>query len=444
MADNRTMAQMLQAPIEGYEDAIVVPPINANNFELKQPLINLVQSNKFTDWIEDALVEMPKLNKWNKVPEKLEDPGSPNELAPLAPLPRGGNDDSTLKKDLHEENFQEDVEIKNSNVSDEPVFLNTPLSDKDECFAPKDDNDEIDDFLAMEVWICSKYHKKSVRKRTRDNGLSNQEAKDLKPKPEEIMPQLTTTNRPTKRLNLHVSSISLLPKSYRDAFNDPNWQNAMNDEYHALNKNNTWTLVPRPTNANIVRCMWLFHHKYLADGMLSRYKARLVANGSTQLEGVDVDETFSLVVKPGAIGTVISLVASRHWPIHQLDVKNAFLHGDLSETVYMHQPLGRFGLYIHNRGELFLSALTTDLAVVRGTLDYGLKLFLLSTIGFGAYLDVDWAGCPTTRCSTLSYCVFLGNNLLSCSSKRQLMLSRSCAEAEYRGVANAIAETCWL
>ncbi|GJU79515.1 retrovirus-related pol polyprotein from transposon TNT 1-94 [Tanacetum coccineum] len=73
-----------------------------------------------------------------------------DELAPLDSLPPG-NDDSTLKKDLHEENFQEDVEIKNSNVSDEPVLLNKPLSDKDECFAPKDDNDEIDDFLAIEV-----------------------------------------------------------------------------------------------------------------------------------------------------------------------------------------------------------------------------------------------------------------------------------------------------
>ncbi|GJY03292.1 ribonuclease H-like domain-containing protein, partial [Tanacetum coccineum] len=73
-------------------------------------------------------------------------------------------------------------------------------------------------------------------------------------------------------------------------------------------------------------------------GTLSRYKARLMVNGSIQLEGVDVDETFSPVVKLSTIWTIPSLVVSRHWPIHQLDVKNAFLHGDLSETVYMHQP----------------------------------------------------------------------------------------------------------
>ncbi|GKE87800.1 ribonuclease H-like domain-containing protein [Tanacetum coccineum] len=146
------------------------------------------------------------------------------------------------------------------------------------------------------------------------------------------------TNRPTERLNLHVSSVSPLPKFYRDAFSDPNWQNAMRDEYHALIKNKTWTLVPRPLDTNIVRCMWLFRHKYLAYGMLSRYKARLVTNGSTQLEGVDVDDTFSPVIKPGTIWTVLSLASSRHWPIHQLDVKNIFLHSDLSETVYMHQP----------------------------------------------------------------------------------------------------------
>ncbi|GKE77424.1 ribonuclease H-like domain-containing protein, partial [Tanacetum coccineum] len=109
----------------------------------------------------------------------------------------------------------------------------------------------------------------------------------------------------------------------------------MRDEYIALIKNKNWTLVPRPPDTNILFC-----HKYLADGILSRYKARLVANGSTQLEGVDVDETFSLVVKLGTIWTVLNLATSRHCPIHQFDVKIAFLHGDLSETVYMHQPLG--------------------------------------------------------------------------------------------------------
>nr|GEZ91410.1 ribonuclease H-like domain-containing protein [Tanacetum cinerariifolium] len=65
--------------------------------------------------------------------------------------------------------------------------------------------------------------------------------------------------------------------------------------------------------------MWLFRHKYFANDTLSRYKARLVANGSTQLEGIDVDETFCPVVKPGNIQTVLSLATSRHWSVHHLD-----------------------------------------------------------------------------------------------------------------------------
>nr|GEV13145.1 ribonuclease H-like domain-containing protein [Tanacetum cinerariifolium] len=84
------------------------------------------------------------------------------------------------------------------------------------------------------------------------------------------------------------------------------------------------------------------------------------------------------------------------------------------------------------------------LRYVRGTLDYGLQLFASSTTSLVAYSDVDWAGCPITRRSTSGYCVFLGNNLLSWSSKRQPTLSRSSAKAEYHGVANAVAETCWL
>ncbi|GKE63443.1 ribonuclease H-like domain-containing protein, partial [Tanacetum coccineum] len=99
-------------------------------------------------------------------------------------------------------------------------------------------------------------------------------------------------------------------------------------------------------------------------------------------------------------------------------------------------------LYMHDPREPHFSALKQILQYVRGTLDYGLQLFSSSNTDLVAYSDVDWAGCPTTRCSTFGYCVFLGNNLLSWSSKRQPTLSHSSAEAEYCGVANAVAETC--
>ncbi|GJZ28343.1 ribonuclease H-like domain-containing protein [Tanacetum coccineum] len=91
------------------------------------------------------------------------------------------------------------------------------------------------------------------------------------------------TNRPTQRYTLNVSTISPIPKSYSNAFRDPNWYRAMLDEYNALIKNNTWVLVPRPSDANIVLSLWLFRHKHNADGSLNRYKARLVANGSIQI-----------------------------------------------------------------------------------------------------------------------------------------------------------------
>ncbi|GKD56091.1 ribonuclease H-like domain-containing protein [Tanacetum coccineum] len=101
-------------------------------------------------------------------------------------------------------------------------------------------------------------------------------------------------------------------------------------------------------------------------------------------------------------------------------------------------------LFMHDPREPHLSALKRILRYVRDTLSYGLQLYSSTTSSLVAYSDADWAGCPTTRRSTSGYCVFLGNNLLSWSSKRHFTRSRSSAEAEYRGVANAVAETCWL
>jgi hypothetical protein len=133
---------------------------------------------------------------------------------------------------------------------------------------------------------------------------------------------------------------SPLPKSYKSALLDPNWAAAMREEYLALLSNNTWQLVPRPPNANIVSGKWVFRKKFHSDGSLSRYKARWVCRGFSQQHGIDYDETFSPVVKPGTIRTILSIAVSSQWPIHQLDVKNAFLHGSLNETVYCQQPLG--------------------------------------------------------------------------------------------------------
>jgi len=114
----------------------------------------------------------------------------------------------------------------------------------------------------------------------------------------------------------------------------------MEDEYAALLANQTWDLVPRPPGGNVVTSKWIWTHKRRADGTLDRYKARWVLRGFTQCPGVNYDETFSSVVKPATVRTVLSLALSRSWPVHQLDVKNAFLHGTLTETVYCTQPAG--------------------------------------------------------------------------------------------------------
>jgi len=114
----------------------------------------------------------------------------------------------------------------------------------------------------------------------------------------------------------------------------------MQAEYDALLANDTWSLVPRPPGVNLVTGKWIYHHKLLTDGSLDRYKARWVLRGFTQCPGIDYDETFSPVVKPATVQVVLSLALSQNWPIHQLDVKNAFLHGTLTETVYCVQPSG--------------------------------------------------------------------------------------------------------
>ncbi|KAK2410134.1 putative mitochondrial protein [Trifolium repens] len=136
-----------------------------------------------------------------------------------------------------------------------------------------------------------------------------------------------------------LSSVSI-PKSPGEALSHPEWRQAMIDEMCALQSSGTWELVPLPPGKSLVGCRWLYTVKVGPDGKIDRFKARLVAKGYTQIFGLDYSDTFSPVAKMASIRLLLSIAAIQHWPLHQLDIKNAFLHGDLEEEVYMEQPPG--------------------------------------------------------------------------------------------------------
>jgi hypothetical protein len=121
---------------------------------------------------------------------------------------------------------------------------------------------------------------------------------------------------------------------------DPAWTAAMQDEFEALQRNRTWTLVDRPHGGRVLSGKWVFKYKLRSDGTPERHKARWVLRGDRQRPGIDLGETFTPVVKPATIRVVLTLFASKKWPANQLDVSNAFLHGQLHEKVYCQQSVG--------------------------------------------------------------------------------------------------------
>ena len=414
------------------------------------------------------------------------------------------------------------------------------------------------------------------------------------------------------------------PRTYSQASKNDSWVQAMNSEYQALLRNNTWSLVPPPSSAHIVGCRWIYKLKYRPDGSIDRHKARLVAQGFTQTPGIDYFDTFSPVVKPCTIRLILALAVSFQWLVRQLDVENAFLNGDLEEEVFMTQPQGfvnptyptyvcklhkaLYGLkqaprawfqklrialldygfqssradtslfIFHTATDIlillvyvddmvtgsnpmlvshFISYLRTKFALrdlgplsyflgiqaqqlgsvlhlnqhkyiadllnrtqmetskpaptpgrlgrtlsqsdgmslsdpseyrrtvgalqyvtltrpdiafavnkacqfmakpsdvhwmavkrilryLKGTIHLGLHFQPAASMELQGYSDADWASCPDDRRSTSGYCVFLGSNLISWSSSKQRLVSKSSAESEYRGLVSLTAELVWI
>ncbi|CAL5423091.1 unnamed protein product [Camellia sinensis] len=130
------------------------------------------------------------------------------------------------------------------------------------------------------------------------------------------------------------------PVIFNNAVQDPKWQQAMDEEIHAIEKNNTWELTNIPKGHKSIDVKWVYKTKLNAQSKIEKYKARLIAKGYKQHLGIDYNEVFAPVARHDTIRLVIALAAPNSWPIFQLDVKSTFLYGDLQEEVYVDQPPG--------------------------------------------------------------------------------------------------------
>ena len=143
----------------------------------------------------------------------------------------------------------------------------------------------------------------------------------------------------------HAAFLSALdkhcePRTFQEAALLPQWKQAMAEELKALEKNHTWSLVQLPSGKKAIGSRWIYKIKFRADGSIERHKARLVARGFTQTFGVDYKETFAPIAKMNTVRVSLSVAFNCGWSLYQMDVKNAFLHGELQEEVYMQPPPG--------------------------------------------------------------------------------------------------------
>lgn len=130
------------------------------------------------------------------------------------------------------------------------------------------------------------------------------------------------------------------PTSFQQAANQSNWRQAMDAENKSIEKNQTWTLSSLPDDAKAIGVKWLYKTKLNELGEVDKYKARLVVKGYAQEYGVDYTEVFAPVARMDTMKMILALAAQKGWGVFQLDVKSAFLHGELEEDVFVEQPQG--------------------------------------------------------------------------------------------------------
>jgi len=152
------------------------------------------------------------------------------------------------------------------------------------------------------------------------------------------------SHQPTYVQDYHCYSIIAAathePQIFKEAQNDPNWQKAMQEELEALDKMHTWDIMDLPPGKMAIECKWVYKIKTRLDGSIEWYKARLVAKGYHQEYGIDYEETFAPITRLTSVRSLLAIAAAKKWQLFQMDVKNAFLNGDLQEEVYLKPPPG--------------------------------------------------------------------------------------------------------
>jgi transposase InsO family protein len=146
-----------------------------------------------------------------------------------------------------------------------------------------------------------------------------------------------------RREVVNTESSVMEPRTYAEAMTTPEreqWEQAMREELASIVANHTWTLVPLPAGRKAVGCKWVLKIKRKADGSIDRFKARLVAKGFLQKEGLDYTETFAPVARMPSLRALLAIAAAQDLEVHQMDVRTAFLNGELEEDIYMEQPQG--------------------------------------------------------------------------------------------------------
>uniref|UniRef100_A0A2N9IQH8 Reverse transcriptase Ty1/copia-type domain-containing protein n=1 Tax=Fagus sylvatica TaxID=28930 RepID=A0A2N9IQH8_FAGSY len=256
------------------------------------------------------------------------------------------------------------------------------------------------------------------------------------------------------------------PLSFTIASQIPEWTAAMQAEFDALQRQNTWSLVPPPSRHNVIGCRWVCKLKRSSDGSIACYKACLVAKGFHQQAGLDFDETFSPLsnhpplelCSPWLHKIVATKLPLLHFPSltnYKLHLKDLLsdptpyrsLVGALQYATFTRPDityaLNQVCQYMHKPTATHLAAAKRILRYLQGTLHLGIR-FQSGSPALTTFTDSDWVGDPYDMRSTTGITVFLGNNPITWVSKKQHTVSRSSTEAEYQAFATGAAELAWL